>query len=169
MVLTAPKTWAGTGTEHQVFFHVHCSHLGGKTSVGHPEPKAQGREGQQYAVDMCWRWGECWEKFCDAWEAQFCTFRVSPDFSPGFSSRRGKRCLQESPQPVCHPGEAQTRRKPSITLVKEMKIPSNNSSKREGKARAGDPLWEGVFVWEDAEQLQGRGFSCAKESCWHSK
>lgn len=49
--------------------------------------------------------------------------------------------------------------------MKEMKIPSNNSSKREGKARAGDPLWEGVFVWEDAEQLQGRGFSCAKESC----
>lgn len=51
-----------------------------------------------------------------SYSGDFCTCRVSPYFPPGFSSLRGKRCLQERPQPVCQPGEAQTRKKSSITL-----------------------------------------------------
>lgn len=102
------------------------------------------------------------------YSGHFCTCGVSPYVSSEFSSLRGKRRLQESPQPVCHPGEAQTRKKSSITLVKG-KIPSNYSSKREEKQELVIPFEKEVFVWEDAEQLQGGGFSYDKGSGRHSK
>lgn len=131
---------AGTGTKHQVFLHVHCFCTGGKTSVGHPDPKAQGREVSNMLL-VCADGGVSAERnsVMHRYSGHFCTCGVSPYVSSEFSSLRGKRRLQESPQPVCHPGEAQTRKKSSITLVKEVKIPSNYSSKR-GKARTGDPL-----------------------------
>lgn len=37
------------------------------------------------------------------------------------SGARGGDQLQEDPQPVCHPGDAQIRRKLAITQVKEVK------------------------------------------------
>lgn len=40
---------------------------------------------------------------------------------PAYSGARGADQLQEDPQPVCHPGDAQIRRKVSITQGKEVK------------------------------------------------
>lgn len=67
---------------------------------------------------------------------EFCTCSISPYLSPGFSSLRGKWCLLESPQPFCHPGEAQTRKKSSVTLVKEVKFPSNYTVVKEKKSKS---------------------------------
>lgn len=52
-------------------FLMHCSCLGGKACIWHPDPKAQGGEGQQRASGTCRScWRECWEKFGAAWGPQ---------------------------------------------------------------------------------------------------
>lgn len=139
-------------------FYVHCFCMGGKTSVGHPDPKAQGREGQQRAVGMCWWWVSAERNFVMQLFRGLLYLqsqrKVWIQLSQGQEVSSGK-------SPACLPAEAQTRMKSSITLVKEVKIPRNYSSKRgkEEKQNLVIPFGKGC--------LCGRMQSSCKEEVCH--
>lgn len=98
-----------------------------------------------------------------SYPGDFCTCsnaELVPAFllDPAHSGARGVKQLQEGPQPVCHPGEAQIRRKPSITLVKEVKKKSSNYKRERGKSKSwGSPLGSGVCV-EGCRAAAGKRF-----------
>lgn len=63
--------------------------------------------------------------FCTCSNVEWVPVVLDPD--PAHSVVRCVRQLPEGPQPVCHPREAQIRRKPSITPVKEVKNPKTQT------------------------------------------
>lgn len=141
----------GMTTRHLVF-HIHWSCLGGKACIGHPDPTRRvGKASNMLLVRADGAGGNAKRNLVipeeHSYPGDLCTCSKM-DWVPALlmdPAHSGARAVeQELPQPICHPGEAQIRRKPSITLVKEVNPPT--ASKKGVKQELVVPLGRGVCV-----------------------
>lgn len=137
----------GTGTKHQVFFQVHCSCMGGKTSVGHPDQRHRVEKVSNMLL-VCADGGMSAERdfTMHNYSGDFCSCRVSPYFSPRFSSLSGKRYLQESSSLSVTPERHRQGGNLQLHLWKKWNFPVIRVVKERKSKSRWSPLGRGVCV-----------------------